>query len=243
LIEFDTFCYLQNQKTGCTFVEQCLRTFSAEPLRLFHKHAAVGTKKPGKFYFVNVRNPIDVYLSLFNYGLDGGGELMDRLEAAGRMDLYRRRIDGFEDWLVFVLDAKNAQVVAPAYSAAVAARVGLVSYRFLRLACPGFAVACAQFSGPGDVRRYFERENILGAVIRYESLIADLEQVIDGPLRHAIKDVAGVQSWIRNTPPINPSTRRDRGKRVALTRATLAKLRAREWFMYERYYPQGKVRA
>ena len=42
------------------------------------RHAA-----PGKFYFVGVREPLDTYLSLFNYGLDGRGEIFLRLNAAG----------------------------------------------------------------------------------------------------------------------------------------------------------------
>ena len=39
MLEYPTFCYLQNQKTGCTFVEQFLRVHSKEPLLSFDKHA------------------------------------------------------------------------------------------------------------------------------------------------------------------------------------------------------------
>lgn len=238
MIEFDSFCYLQNHKTGCTFVETFLRAFSTEQVRMYHKHAALSARNPDQFYFVNVRDPVEVYLSLYNFGLDGSGEIFERLRAAGHAGLYARGIEGFEAWLDFVLDAKNAQLLTPAYSPPVAAQVGLVSYRFLRLACPGFASACARFSGAADVRRHFEREKIIGAVIRYEALTEDLSSLIAGPLKHAINDIGAAQAWIRGTPPINPSNRRDRLTPVALAPATLDKLRAREWFMYENFYTQ-----
>ena len=93
MIEFDTYCYLQNHKTGCTFVETFLRRFSAEPVRQYHKHAALAARLKGKFTFVNVRNPVDVYLSLYHYGLDGKGELFERLKAAGQAGLYRQGIE------------------------------------------------------------------------------------------------------------------------------------------------------
>lgn len=238
MIDFDTFCYLQNHKTGCTFVEAFLRNFSRQKVRAYHKHAAVSFKQPDKFYFVNVRDPLDTYLSLFNFGLDGNGEIFERLKRAGHGGLYGRGIAGFEAWLDFVLEAGNGQLLLPAYSRPVAERVGLVSYRFLRLACPGFAAACARFSCAGDVRRHFEKESIVGAVIRYETLAGDLRRLVAGPLKGAIADEAAAQAWISGTPPINPSNRRDKGRQVDLAPATLNALHEREWFMYENFYPR-----
>jgi len=237
LIEFDTFCYLQNHKTGCTFVETFLRTFSTEGIRAYRKHAALSAGTRERFYFINVREPLDVYLSLFNFGLDGHGEIFERLRAAGHAGLYDRGIEGFEAWLKFVLDANNSRLLTPGYGRAVSTHVGLVTYRLLRLACPGFATACERFSGAVDIRRHYEREKIVGAVIRYESLAEDLGKLVEGPLRHAITDVGAAQAWICGTPPINASNRRDRQTPPALAPATLDLLRAREWFMYEIFYP------
>lgn len=238
MIEFDTFCYLQNHKTGCTFVETFLRTYSAEPVRMFHKHSALAAARPGKFHFVNVREPLDVYLSLYNFGLDGGGEILQRMREIGQGAFYDRGIGGFGAWLEFALDPKHAQVLTPAYTSAVAAHVGLVSYRFLRLACPGFTAACARFTCADDVRNFYRDRNVADAVIRYESLAGDLGRIVAGPLKSAIKDADAAQAWIRDTPPINPSTRRDRQAPVVLEHSTRDRLREREWFMYEFFYTQ-----
>jgi len=236
MIEFDTFCYLQNHKTGCTFVEMFLRIHAAEPVRLFHKHAALQAAKPDKFYFVNVRDPGEVYLSLYNYGLDGRGQVFERLRDAGQGNLYRSGIEGYEAWLAFVLDADNGPILAPGFTRAVAARVGLVSYRFLRLACPGFGIACARFSGADDVRGYFAREKIVAAVIRHERMAEELGRLVAGPLKHAINDVAAARAWIYATPPINPSNRRDQKAAVVIAPATREMMRTREWFLYENFY-------
>lgn len=236
MIRFDTFCYLQNHKTGCTFVEAFLRRFSREPVRGYRKHAALAHREPQKFCFVNVRAPLDVYLSLYSFGLDGHGEVRQRLHGAGRGALYAQGIDGFERWLAFVLDPANGALLSPRYAAPVAAQVGFVSYRFLRLACPGFEQACAAFRGKDDLCRFFERAQAVDRVIRYEALVDELSAVAQGPLQHAMTDVAAATDWIRSTPAINASSRRDRGRPPRLPESTRGALREREWFLYERFY-------
>ncbi len=74
MMAYPSFIYLQNQKTGCTFVETFLRKFCSEPLLAHAKHAALH-RSPGKFCFTNVREPLALYRSLFTYGLDGKGSV------------------------------------------------------------------------------------------------------------------------------------------------------------------------
>ena len=104
MIEFESFCFLQNHKTGCTLVETFLRAHCSEDIVRYEKHWAPPARRPGKFHFVGVREPLDTYLSLFNYGLDGRGEIFLRLNAAGLGALYAAGIDGFAEWLRHILD-------------------------------------------------------------------------------------------------------------------------------------------
>ncbi len=69
MLRYETFCDLQNHKTAPTFVETFLSQFSKEPLVRYIKHRAPNKRQKNVFYFVNVRDPFDLYLWLFNYGL------------------------------------------------------------------------------------------------------------------------------------------------------------------------------
>jgi hypothetical protein len=236
MIEFESLCYLQNQKTGCTFVETFLREFCSEGIVRYEKHRAAPRHKSGKFYFVSVREPLDAYLSLYNYGLDGKGELFGRLRAAGRGDLYAKGIAGFGDWLDFVLDAANASLIYPQRGVPLARDLGLMSFRFLRLAALGFEEAGAALQDKAAIRAFAERERLVDAVIRYESMVPELQQLVSGPLRHAFADLPAALAWLERTPPINPSKRRDAQEALALPEDLHKKLREREWYLYATHY-------
>ena len=63
--EFETFVYLDTQKTGSSFISYVLRRHSSEKEVLHSKHQPVGERyDPNKFYFISVRDPFDQYISL-----------------------------------------------------------------------------------------------------------------------------------------------------------------------------------
>lgn len=236
MIEFDSLCYLQNHKTGCTFVEAFLRKFCKEPIRHYAKHAAWQRRDEGKFYFVNVREPLDAYLSLFNYGLDRRGEIYARLSVNGFSSLYAAGIAGFPRWLDFVLDARHAALVYPAESMALAPMVGLQSLRFLRLASPGFEGAARRLTSRRSIEQYLEQYGTVDAVIRNEVLADDLSALVQGPLAKAIEPMRDALAWIRNAPRVNASNRRDGDAPLQLDAALRARLDQREWYLYEHFY-------
>lgn len=240
MIEFDSLCYLQNQKTGCTFVETLLRKFCSEGIVRYEKHRAAPVRKPGKFYFVSVREPLDAYLSLYNFGLDGKGELFERLSAAGHGHLYAAGIDGFGAWLEFVLDAVNAPLVYPQRGVSLARELGLMSFRFLRLATLGFEQAAASLQDKAAIRAFAERERLVDTVIRYESMVQELQELLKGPLRHAFAGLPAALDWLEQSPRINASTRRDGKQNVALPKLLLKKLHEREWYLYSTHYADPK---
>ena len=240
MIEFETLCYLQNQKTGCTFVETLLRKFCNEGIVRYEKHRAAPARKPGKFYFVSVREPLDAYLSLFNFGLDGKGELFERLGPAGHGHLYATGIDGFGTWLEFVLDAANAPLIYPQRGVPLARDLGLMSFRFLRLAALGFEQTGASLQDKAAIRAFAKREQLVDTVIRYESMVPELQKLVKGPLRHAFADLPAALAWLEQSPRINASTRREGKQDLALPPGLLKKLHEREWYLYSTHYPGHK---
>jgi hypothetical protein len=232
MIEFETICFLQNQKTGCTLVETFLRRHCREDIVRYEKHWAPPARRPGKFHFVGVREPLDTYLSLFNFGLDGKGEVFEQLQDVGQGRFYAAGIDGFAAWLGWVLDADRAAALYPPDCAALARSCGLLTCRFLRLAIPGF-----QRVPSGDWRARLGGPEAVDAVLCYESLIGELKALVAGPLRHALSDQDAAQAWLAAAPRINPSQRRDRARAPSLP-ADLRKLLAeREALLYDAYYP------
>jgi hypothetical protein len=236
MIEFDTLCYLQNQKTGCTFVESFLREHCREDIWRYEKHRAPRVRKPNKFYFVNVREPLETYLSLFNYGLDGKGELLGRLSAAGKRDLYARGLDGFCDWLEAVLDERNAPLIYPAGAVSLASCLGLVSFRYLRLAAFGLENAACELESRNAVSTFALQHQMVNATVRYESLRDDLATLFSGPLRHTLRDPDLAMAWLNDAPKVNTSQRRDHRTAPVLPKALTTRLREREWYLFLNFY-------
>lgn len=236
MIEFDTLCYLQNQKTGCTMVETFLRQQCTDDIVRYEKHMAVQQRKPGRFYFIGVREPLDTYLSLFNYGLDSKGELYGRLGAAGFGALYAQGIDGFGAWLDFVADPGHAALVYPRGCRPVAPLLGLVSSRFLRLAALDFEQQCGAMASRGSIIDFFESHRLVDTVIRFENLPQDLAALVAGPLRHAFVNQRAALDWIAASPRINTSTRRDRPGKPPLSQRQRELLIEREWYLYQTHY-------
>lgn len=236
MIEFDSLCYLQNQKTGCTFIERFLRRFCVEKVRRYAKHSVIKKARPGVFYFVNVREPLDAYSSLFRFGLDGKGEIFMRLKAAGHGELYARGLDGFEWWLRFVLETRNARLLMPGVPPVLSAQLGLKSWRYLRLAVPEIMAGAGSMTSAGEIRKFVARNTRVNHVIRYERLTDELLILVDGPLSHAFADRAAIAKWIEDAPRINASSTAPAALHSALSPDLLSRLHDREWFLYEAFY-------
>jgi len=235
MIEFESICFLQNHKTGCTLVEAFLRACCSEDVVRYEKHWAPPARRPGKFHFVGVREPLDTYLSLFNYGLDGRGEVFLRLNAAGQGALYATGIDGFAAWLRQMLDPAGSAALYPNGCAWMAPECGLLTTRFLRLAIPG-----SQRGPGGDWTARPAGPGAVDAVLRYESLVPQLGDLVRGPLRHAFLDLDGALGWLASPPRVNASQRRDRTGMPHVPAELRARLAERERLLYDTFYPEQR---
>lgn len=238
MIEFETLCFLQNQKTGCTFVETLLRQFCTEGLRRYEKHARLRKVRPGVFYFIGIREPLEVYSSLFRYGLDGRGEIFIRLKAAGKANLYSQGVSGFTEWLRYILDIKNSHIIMPDAPQMVTENLGLNSWRYLRLAVPELSAAARSKTTRDQIRELESQHTVIDRVIRHEQLSSDLHALFHGPLSAAVEDLDAIDRWLMNTPRINASRTTEQNLPGAIPTDLMEQLHSREWFIYEKFYSE-----
>ena len=146
MIEYPDFIYLDVYRTGSSHVVSLLEKIAAGPLVRAHRHAALTKGRPlglagGKRVFATVRNPWDWYVSLWAYGTDGKSAIRRYLEAsldAGQLAaLYDKQdaANSFRRWLHFMHDPANldSQMQEKMPQKHIASRIGLYSYRFLRV--------------------------------------------------------------------------------------------------------------
>lgn len=243
MLEYETICYLQNQKTGCTFVEAFLRRFCTEPLLAYDKHAMLKRRSLGKLHFINVREPLAAYRSLFAYGLEGRGLLVSRLRGIGAGEFYDAGAAGFPAWLRFVLDPLNAEFQDRAYRPEVARRVGFMTWRFLRLACFRFEVEAPRLNDAAAFGAYVRANMVADHVLRNESLRDELARLVSGPIAHCIGDPDAALAWIAETPDINASQFAAEVEAVEVGADLRRLLHQREAFIYRNFYPQALDRA
>ncbi len=234
MLVYPSFVYLQNQKTGCTFVEECLLKFCSEP-RLFYKKHAVLVSDPHRFCFTNVREALATYRSLYTYGLDGKGTVYLRLKRFGFASLYRRDSDAFLGWLNFILQPENANLLADTYTSHISNMVGLITWRFLRLACPGFEKESLHLTDRQALFSYIKSKNVLRVVLRQEYLRNDLSRVLSKHLSAQFPDQTGLHEWIYGSPVINASS--SRLADVKIPDALRLKLETKEAILYAHFYP------
>jgi hypothetical protein len=236
MLVYPSFIYLQNHKTGCTFVETCLRKFCTEPLQAYHKHAVL-TSAPGRFCFINVREPLALYRSLFTYGLDGKGTVYLRLKRMGHGSLYEEGASGFSKWLDFIIKPQHASLLSDAYKPVVAKLVGFMTWRFLRLACPGFEQDAPRLPDAAALTTYVKANNVLKAVLHQEKLKDELKILLTGKLARYFPDQVGLSLWLDQSPRINAS--QTILADVAVKDEILVRLLRNEAFLYRNFYPHA----
>jgi hypothetical protein len=237
--EFETFVYLDVQKTGSSFISHLLDNFCSEKQIRFRKHGR-GDRKydPNKFYFISVRDPFDQYVSLYSHGCDGYGGVYQRLKTEGREDLYDSSWSGFKRWLRFVLRPGSAEILDTNYAASSSGTlcklIGLQTYRFLELALRNSGDTLDACASKDDIRNAYNTQKLPSFVIRHETFNRDVEELLTTRLRDSISDLDGAMKLLRDGTKINASTRVDTfepdpkvGQKVR------DMLHEREWFLKE----------
>jgi len=240
MYEFQTFAYLDVQKTGSSFIIDVLRKYCIEATVQKDKHIGMGDGyDPKKFYFISVRNPLDQYLSLYSYGCESKGQFYLRLKRNGLERLYDSKTwDGFREWLDFVLDPDNVGLLGQDYAdeelAEVSKLIGLQSYRVLSLSIPDSKKVLAASKTQHDIRKAYKFKNIAGYTVRHETLRTDLARLVRTTLRHSMSDLQAVLHYIETAAPRNASKRVDsREDRFKIGSDQQRRLDEREWLLHQ----------
>lgn len=239
--EFKTFVYLDVEKTGSAFITQLLRRYCSEPevRREHHQPMEAGCDR-SKFYFISTRDPMESYLSLYSYGCDGKGKLLGQLGRRDKDKFYTGDATGFNDWLAFVLNGKNAHFLGDDYGEIadgnIARKLGLMSYRYLRLAIPGPDALLKSVKRSPQIFQIHAANKLPNFAVRHESFCDDLCALVSGPLAHAIKDVPAALDHIKTALPVNASDRVDAYEpRFRIKDRLSERMREREWLLRDLY--------
>jgi len=241
MYEFDTFVYLDMQKTGSSFVAGMLKRFCSDREIRRDQHEGLSADyDPSKFYFISVRDPLDQYLSLYSFGCQDMGRLFNTLNKKGLGNLYDGTWNGFRAWLRFVLAPGNASALSEDYAGCGDGRlsklVGFQSYRVLSLAIPNANEVLSQCSDRSEIVAQYRAKSVVNFTIRYENFREDLAELLTTKLKDQVSDIEEALNFVRNEKPRNQSDRIDRYETQPSLGPRLKELlRDREWFMHEEF--------
>ena len=169
--DFGKIVYLEMQKSGSTYVNNFLKECCLLKEIKHKKHKFIRDDYDSRsFYFITIRNPVDLYSSLYRYGLDGRGGVYKRLEKARKTSCYSTP----ETFFRFITDPKNAVYVGGGYSEKIAEQIGVMSFRFMKLSLKfPFKRIAAKISNRENLLT-LEREFITNLEVKNENLNSEL---------------------------------------------------------------------
>ncbi len=238
MIDFGKVVYLDVQKTGSSFVSRFLRANLALPEIARHLHAPAPVHRPESFYFITVREPLAQYISLFQYGLQGRGGMVQRFRDAGLADFYQPDTRAFERWLGFMIAPENAPFFGPRYLNARPELLGLQSYRFLTLSFVNASAILAAATSKARLNAIYARHKLHTLVIKTETLNRGLENLLDSEVGPFFKPRKEVVSYLQNSKQVKKSAAVAGFLPEKIKPDLIANMKKREWFLYENFYPQ-----
>ncbi|MGP3699763.1 hypothetical protein [Rhodobacter sp. NSM] len=171
MYDYGQLVFLDNQKTGSTFVSHFLRECcSLKHVKSKKHHPIRNDYRRSTVYFSTVRHPVDLYTSLYQYGLDGKGSTLKRIKAMDRMDLYK----DLSAWLDFILDEANAAIFKEGYDLLAPLGVGFMSFRAMRITLQYPAKAMSAPKSYDEMVDIWKKYNIAHHIFRQEDLNSSL---------------------------------------------------------------------
>ena len=204
--DFRRLVYLDLQKSGSTFVSRFLNETCRLQLVKEIKHGRIEEDyDPNAFYFITIRHPIAQYSSLFRYGLDGRGALYYHLSQRGKAGLYRKDAASFNQWLRFMLDHHNADMLGEGFEKVPESfDLGFLSFRYLMLSLARPLETLLSKEEGIDVAEFAKRRSIVQHTVRNESLNQGLRELaLD--LKPEYFDARKVDKFFKRPKTINVS--------------------------------------
>jgi hypothetical protein len=139
----------------------------------------------------------------------------------------------------FVLDPKNAQALDARYTPAVAELIGLMSWRFFRLAVLGFEAAAPTLKDRKSMTEFARSRFFMNQVLKQETLRDGLTELARGPLAKRLTDVDEAVAWIAASPKVNVSESIKKADEVPVDADVMERMFANERRLYRFYYPEA----
>jgi len=184
--------------------------------------------RPDCFYFITIRNPIDMWSSLYRYGLDEKGSLYNQIKIAGFLSCY----ESFEKFVTFCLKKRNGKLLGFGYTNKISEAIGFMSFRFLKLSLQFPMKKISSCLKNGGELRALENEFITKLEIKNETLNEGLLKLsVDLFPQHF--DRLKVDQFMRRNLRLNES--RPVNYDDKLSKETLRLLCEKEWLLMSRY--------
>jgi hypothetical protein len=229
--------YLDNFKTGGTYVTEFLNKCSTLKLRFFEGHKLYFDKKrPDCFYFTSVRDPFEIYKSRFRYGCDGRDGVFFRLYHAGHGDLYQPTDEAFHRWLEFVLDPVNAELLNDGFRLVAKFGIGLQSYLHLIFSIRHPSQRLFDISRPEEFEEIYEQDKIVSLVVKNETLSDQLYRLATETLPQYF-DPEMVEIFFSRERRFNESKAATETE-LTFPDAIRRRILQGEEFLIRRFYPQ-----
>ena len=228
--DFGKIAYLDVHKTGSSYVSKFLDSCCTLKQVRFEKHDWVREDyRADCFYFITLRNPYDMWSSLYRYGLDGRGDVYHRLRRANMLGCY----ETFDKFVNFCLDEEHANLLGYEYNSEISEFIGFMSFRFLKLSLQ-FPMRHIKYClSKGLSLSTLENNFITRLEIKNEKLN---EQLATLSLERFPQyfDAVRVQDFFLNNFRINQS-RNTKNEVDSLTGDTLKRMHSKEWLLISRY--------
>lgn len=237
MIDFGKIVYLDVQKTGSSSVKRFLRANLDLPERAHRLHAPAEAYRPDSFYFTSVRNPLAMYASLFQYGLQGRGGLVSRFRAAGLAGIYQPDTAGFERWLGYILAPENVGLFGAQRRNTLPEMIGLQSYRFLKLSFVNPAALLQSITTKAQLRTVYRQKKLHSLVLKTETLNQGLENLLNSEVGPFFTSRKQVICYLENAKRAKQSKPVAEFQAANISPDLKYELKQREWFLYEEFYP------
>lgn len=221
--------YMDVQKTGSTFVTRIFDEVLDLPKVEYRKHSRLKRpKEPGEFVVLSSRDPLDAWVSLYNFGCEGKGRMRLGLDRAGVADaFYAGDAPDFAAWVRYLHDPANASIVGERYEDFAHLGIGFQNYRELVMSIARPEAVLADVADRSGVVAAYERGCVVDVRLRHASLVSDLEQLLTHELAPFVIPGLDVRAVLDRVGTVNASHSRLRPQDVDdVTRAYLSEI---EW--------------
>jgi hypothetical protein len=237
MLDLGEIVYLDMPKTGSSTVVAFMTKCCNLRLSHFFPHEVVTSPiQADCSYFTTVRNPLDLYISLFRYGCEGLGGIRFRIEAQGRADLYVPDSAHFNEWLTFIMRPENAILLVNGLDRLHKHGIGLMSYRHFIYSRLNPEYWVTRLVKEGNLDQLYDAQTMVKLVIKCEELNEGLRHLAFDLFPDQF-DLPRAQAFLDEDRRINASTVLSKDA-LEFESAILKELLKRERLLVERYYPE-----